>query len=187
MFLLCVFSSISWARCVFIQYHQDCWSCGSSPPAIIWLTSNISHLHLPYSWLGKKVIDFQISLGYQRQHCTILYAKWTFKHFLSLFNCSKISPRNDKHLETPPKWQIKSNQWINVVPAATAMNLKWIWKHQFKVNGHSRADNHFRGISDLEDTFWGPNIFCTRSQRVAALVSQIQIKVRRATLSLTLT
>ena len=33
MFLLNVFSSISWARlCVFIQYHQDCWSCGSSRP-----------------------------------------------------------------------------------------------------------------------------------------------------------
>ena len=136
---------------------------------------------------GRKVIDFQISLGYQRQHCTISYAKWICQNFLLLFNCSKISPQNDKHVETPPKWQIKSNQWTNVVPAATAVNLKWIWKHQFKVNGHSRADNHFQGIGDLEDIFCRLYIFCTRSQRVAALVSQIQIKVRRATLSLTLT
>ena len=33
-------------------------------------------------------------------------------------------------------------------------------------------------ISDLEHTFCSPYIFCTRSQRVAALVSQIQITVR---------
>ena len=57
MFLLNVFSSISWARlCVFIQYHQDCWSCGSSPPAIIWLASDISHL--PFiDWERKLLIS----------------------------------------------------------------------------------------------------------------------------------
>ena len=53
---LCI-SSISWARlCVFIQYHQDCWSCGSSPPAIIWLASDISHL--PFiDWERKLLIS----------------------------------------------------------------------------------------------------------------------------------
>ena len=38
-------------------------------------------------------------------------------------------------------------------------------------------------ISDLDHAFCSPYIFCTRSQRVAALVSQIQITVRRASLS----
>ena len=46
--------------------------------------------------------------------------------------------------ETPPKRQIKSKQLTNVVPAATAVNLKWKWKHQCKVDGHRRADNYFQ-------------------------------------------
>ena len=41
----------------------------------------------------------------------------------------------------------------------------------------------FGMISDLDHAFCSPYIFCTRSQRVAALVSQIQITVRRASLS----
>ena len=41
----------------------------------------------------------------------------------------------------------------------------------------------FRTISDLEHAFCSRYIFCTRSQRVAALVSQIQIIVTRASLS----
>ena len=41
----------------------------------------------------------------------------------------------------------------------------------------------FGTIGDLEHAFCSPNIFCTRSQRVAALVSQIQIIVRWAGLS----
>ena len=41
----------------------------------------------------------------------------------------------------------------------------------------------FGMISDLEHTVCSPYIFCTHSQRVAALVSQIQITVRRASLS----
>ena len=42
----------------------------------------------------------------------------------------------------------------------------------------------FGTIGDLEHAFCSPYIFCTRSQRVAALVSQIQITVRRASLSI---
>ena len=38
-------------------------------------------------------------------------------------------------------------------------------------------------IGELNHAFCSPYIFCTRSQRVAALVSQIQITVRRASLS----
>ena len=41
----------------------------------------------------------------------------------------------------------------------------------------------FGMIGDLDHAFCSPYIFCTRSQRVAALVSQIQITVRRASLS----
>ena len=41
----------------------------------------------------------------------------------------------------------------------------------------------FGMISELDHAFCSPYIFCTRSQRVAALVSQIQITVRRASLS----
>ena len=42
----------------------------------------------------------------------------------------------------------------------------------------------FGMIGDLDHAFCSPYIFCTRSQRVAALVSQIQITVRRASLSI---
>ena len=45
----------------------------------------------------------------------------------------------------------------------------------------------FRMIGDLDHAFCSPYIFCTRSQRVAALISQIQITVRRAILSRTAT
>ena len=41
----------------------------------------------------------------------------------------------------------------------------------------------FGMIGELDHAFCSPYIFCTRSQRVAALVSQIQITVRRASLS----
>ena len=41
----------------------------------------------------------------------------------------------------------------------------------------------FGMIGELDYAFCSPHIFCTRSQRVAALVSQIQITVRRASLS----
>ena len=41
----------------------------------------------------------------------------------------------------------------------------------------------FGMIGDLDHAFCSPYISCTRSQRVAALVSQIQIAVRRASLS----
>ena len=42
----------------------------------------------------------------------------------------------------------------------------------------------FGMIADLDHAFCNPYIFCTRSQTVAALVSQIQITVRRASLSM---
>ena len=61
-------------------------------------------------------------------------------YFITLF--SDLPPKRQG--ETPPKRQVKSKHLTNVVPAATAVNLKWKWKHQCKVDGHRRADNYFQ-------------------------------------------
>ena len=84
---------------------------------------------------------------------------------------------------SPKREQMTDDKWCpsTAGPAATSVNLKWKWKHQPKANGHKRADNYFQ--EDLEDTFCRPFICCICSQRVTALVSQIQITLRPAGLS----
>ena len=84
---------------------------------------------------------------------------------------------------SPKREQMTDDKWCpsTAGPAATSVNLKWKWKHQPKANGHKRADNYFQ--EDLEDTFCRPFICCICSQRVTALVSQIQITLWPAGLS----
>ena len=101
MFLLYVFSSISWARlCVFIQYHQDCWSCGSSPAAIIWLASNISHFQSPY-WLGRKITNVHVIFCKRLTFSEILSGNWFYLFLLKFSFMSKIS------LEMWSEWWVR--------------------------------------------------------------------------------
>ena len=99
------------------------------------------------------------------------------------------------------KWQIQSPNARQILPISTKRAI-WncSWTSTVFLRGFewslSENENHtliytytggltriFKKIGDLEDIFWGRYFSCTRSQGVAALVSQSGTIVRRAGLS----